>query len=593
MKKPHKYLFGLFLCIYCFILIGCKPDAVEIIIAYTTDVNGKVLPYDFKNDKPSEYSYANLVSMIEEQQSLHSDNLILLDCGDFFSGGIENYYSFQIDTLSDPISYKAMAALPYDAIGVGNLDLTFPELLSPTGKKISSKAEVICANLLDTRTGKPFFRPYKIIEREGFKIAVLGMVSPGAHLSMPHTNWRYAETQDMIECAQQWMPEIKKERPDVVVGLFHSGEDYEEDNQDNSSYKTVNGGIPVAKAVPGFDIVLLGGDGKHSVQKHTNSLREDFIAINAGKNCEYMGLARIHFKKGADGKYSKQITASCLSLNQYEANEEYTKKVASTTSVLNQWVNHPIGYLADTLTGSEGIYGPTTYRSLVHNAQLWSTQADISLCSVLIASDTLFPGPISMRDIFRIYPTDNQIQLLDMTGAEIIRYLEYGFSNQFETISSGKDDMLTYKRDKKGHIIYNMDGHPYLRATPDNYTSATGIKYTVDISKPVGQRVEIISMSDGEPFDIRAHYKVAINNYLAASENKFITQGIGWNQETLEMRTISPPIQSLHSILREYIMHVDTIQLHLRGDWQVIPHNWWLEAKTRIKNEESPIWDDL
>ena len=591
MAKYRSFLCGIFTILSLCFLSACKPDTAEIILAYTTDVNGNVLPYDFENDKTAAYSIANLSTLIKEQQSLYKDNLVLLDCGDFMSGGFENYYSFQIDTTAEPISYKVVRLLPYDVLGIGNKDLLNSELLTPKRPINTSAAQVLCANLIDTRTGEPFFAPYTIIERKGIKIAVLGMVSPSLLLSMTEDNWRYAATQDMIECALRWMPEIKKQNPDLIVGLFHSGEVDDINDQNNTKYKGANGGIPVAKTVPGFDLILLGGDGKHSVQQLTNDLGQHFIAINAGKECEYVGLARINFKKQDNGQYAKRITASCINVNQYEPDDEYTAAMASTTSVLHQWINHPIGYLGDTLTGSEGIYGPTTYRSLVHNAQLWSTGADISLCSIQIAADTLLPGTISMRDIFRIYPTDNQIQILDMTGAEVQRYLEYGFGNQFSTISSAKDDMLVYKRDKKGHIVYNEEGQPYLNTSPDNYTSATGIRYTVDISKPVGQRINITSMSDGKPFDARSHYKVAINNHLASSGSKIITQGIGWDQETLDMRTVSPPLQSLNNILRDYFMQYDTIHLALRGDWQIIPHDWWMEAKKRIKKEENPVWE--
>lgn len=590
MRRTLFSILGLCVVLCSCIFTGCKPDSAEIVIAYTTDVRGNVLPYDFKNDKAETHSLANLFTLIKEQQSINKDNLVLLDCGNFFSGGFENYYSFQVDSLSEPISYRAIRMLPYDAIGAGDLDLLNPELLTPKKEKFNSDAKLICANLIDTRTGNPFFDPYLIIERGGIKIAVLAMVSPGLLLSLQETSWRYAETQDMVECALRWMPEIKKQNPDIIVGLFHTGEDYDKTLQEKK-YKDLNGGIPVAKTVSGFDLVLLGGDGKHSIQELTNDFGQHFTVINAGKDCEYMGLARIHLNKQENGNYTKRITASCINTNQYEPDEDYSATMAPATSVLRQWINHPVGYLGDTLTGSEGIYGPTTYRSLVHNAQLWSTGANISLCSVQIASDTLLPGPISMRDIFRIYPTDNQIQILDMTGAEVQRYLEYGFANQFSTISSGKDDMLVYKRDKKGHIVYNEEGQPYLNTSPDNYTSATGIRYTVDISKPAGQRITILSMYNGSPFDVREHYRVAINNHLASSGSKFITQGIGWNQETLDMRTIDLPIQSLHSILREYFMQVDTVKLQLRGDWQIIPHNWWLEAKNRIKKEENPVWN--
>ena len=37
---------------------------------------------------------------------------------------------------------------------------------------------VLGANVINTATGEPHFRPYTVINRKGIKIAVLGMITP-------------------------------------------------------------------------------------------------------------------------------------------------------------------------------------------------------------------------------------------------------------------------------------------------------------------------------------------------------------------------------------------------------------------------------
>lgn len=566
-----------------------NPSQDEVLIIYTTDIKGNLLPVDFHTNKPIKTSLANLVTFVEEQRTINKNKMLLLDCGNIFSSGIMNYYADNIDTTHTPITYQTIKELNYDAYGVGSLDIDNPSMTNPRHKDQQLRDMTICANLIDTETKQPFFQPYKIFERNGVKVAVLGMVAPTSNVSLPGSNWRKFQTQDMIECAMKWMPEIQKHKPDVVIGMFHSGEDYEKEVVSADAYKNPNAGIPVAMYVPGFDVVLLGGDGRTTVKQMQAEDGHYFTVANAGELCQNAGMLRIRVMRNSDNT-TKRVSAFIADLSAYEPDEDFCDRHQHDIENINNWVNSQIGYLADTLTGSTGIFGPTTYRSLIHYSQLWHSKADISICSAILGSDTIMPGPIKVRDLFHIYPNYNKFMLLDMNGHEVKRYLEYGFSNQFETISSPDEDMLMYRRDKKGHIIYNEDGRPYLKNSPNDYCSAIGIRYTVDVRKPAGSRVEILSMADGRPFDMKQHYRVAINSDLASGGSKIITQGIGWNQETLDMRVMEVSSKNMQEIIQDYITDHDTLKLHISGHWKIIPSDWWEKERKRIIEDILPVW---
>ena len=156
-----------------------------------------------------------------------------------------------------------------------------------------------------------------------------------------------------------------------------------------------------------------------------------------------------------------------------------------------------------------------------------------------------------------------------MKGSDIKKYLEFGFANQFATIKNAGDPLI--KRGENGKPAVNTF----------NYTSAAGIRYVVDLSKPEGSRVEILSMSDGSAFDFDKDYKVAVNSYQASGGGNFIPVGLGWDKETLEAHTIDTTPIDVRRYVASYIREQGTITPQLRGDWHIVPTELWEKAKAK------------
>ena len=94
------------------------------------------------------------------------------------------YYYNYIDTVSPHITSEIMNYMKYDAGNVGNHDV---ETGRVTLDRWASQCEmpVLGANIIDTATGKPHFKPYEVFERDGVKIAILGMINPAISPATP------------------------------------------------------------------------------------------------------------------------------------------------------------------------------------------------------------------------------------------------------------------------------------------------------------------------------------------------------------------------------------------------------------------------
>ena len=231
-----------------------QDGEVTLKLIETSDVHGCYFPYDFIRNKPMKGSLARVSSYVKEQREKY-ENVILMDNGDILQGQPVAYYYNYMDTVSEHVCAAMLNYMKYDVGTMGNHDVE-------TGHAVYDRwvrqcnFPVLGANIVDNKTGKPYLPPYQIIEKEGVKIAILGMITPAIPSWLPEQLWSGLHFEDMEDCARKWVKIIReKENPDVLVGLFHAGP--EGNKLDNV---VENGSGNVAKSVPGFDVVFMGHD---------------------------------------------------------------------------------------------------------------------------------------------------------------------------------------------------------------------------------------------------------------------------------------------------------------------------------------------
>ena len=104
-----------------------------------------------------------------------------------------------------------------------------------------------------------------------------------------------------------------------------------------------------------------------------------------------------------------------------------------------------------------------------------------------------------------------------------------------------------------------------------NYASAAGIDYTVDISKPEGERVTITGMSNGEAFDCNRIYTVAMNSYRGNGGGGHLIKGSGIPREEIPARIVATTQKDLRFYLYEYIKDHSPVIVQQYNNWKIIP----------------------
>jgi len=561
------------------LLVSCdRTGKKNISILETTDIHGVILPYDFIEKTKLKASLASTFAYVKEVRR-EKGSVVLLDDGDNLQGQPEVYYYNFIDTISPHFLCESMNYMGYDAGTVGNHDIeTGHAVYDRLIKKYNFP--LLAANAVDIKTGNPYFKPYQIIVKEGIKIAVFGMVTPAIPDWLPKELYSGIEFRDMVETAKLWMPEILDEKPDIVVGLFHSGWDrsgYESEN--GSRYE--NGSSAVAYNVPGFDIIFNGHDHKLANEKFVNSAGDTLLIIDGGSRSEKVGRADITFTgRKIKGKKQKKITGKLINVADYQPDSEFISKFELQNEKVTEYVNRIIGNSTVTVSSRESYFGSSAFIDLVHSIQLEITGADISFAAPLSFDVSIPEGPVTVGDMFKLYRFENMLYTMTMSGEEVKKYLEFSYSEWFNTMKSPADALLKLRSGKDGKPLLT-NGKAWLRNQSYNFDSAAGIDYIVDVSKPEGSRITIKSFTDGKPFEMDKVYKVAVNSHRGNGGGGLFTAGAGIPKDELRSRIISSTDRDLRYYILKSIEAKKTINPEPLNNWKIIPEKWVKTAAAR------------
>lgn len=561
------------------LLVSCiNQKSKHISIVETTDIHGVILPYDYIEKETLQGSLAASYSYIKQLRK-EKDALVLLDNGDNLQGQPAVYYYNFVDTVSPHLLAEAMNFMEYDAATVGNHDVE-------TGHSVYDRLmkeynfPLLAANAVDIKTGQPYFKPYHIINKNGIKIAVLGLVTPTIHNSLPRELYEGIEFRNMFETAQIWMPQIIQEKPDLVIGLFHTGWDNPKSENYQSDSRPDEGSAAIAFNIPGFDIIFTGHDHRIANEKIVNIKGDSVLILNGGSRSMNLAQADVTFEHVKFGKYRKVINGQIVKVADNKPDNEFIEKFKGNHNKILDYVNEVIGSSTKTVSSRDSYFGSSGFVDMIHLLQLDITGADISFAAPLSFDVKISEGPVSVSDMFKLYRFENMLYTMSMSGLEVDKYLEYSYSGWFNTIKRPDDMLLKLRTDKAGKPVMT-DGQAWLKNPAYNFDSAAGIDYIVDVSKPEGSRITIRGFSDGKLFEQNKTYKVAVNSYRGNGGGGHFTEGVGLEKDELMSRVITSTERDLRYYMIEAIRTKKTIEPVKLDNWKIVPESIVIKASDR------------
>lgn len=563
-----------------FFLASCgNTEKQSIVILETTDLHGVIMPYDYIEKEPLQASLANSASYIRMLRT-KDDPVFLLDNGDNLQGQPAVYYYNFIDTISPHFLSEAMNWLGFDAGTVGNHDI---EAGHAVYDRLSNDYNfpLLAANAVYTKTGEPYFTPFVILEKNNIRIAVLGIITPAVPTWLPEELYSGIEFRDMVETAKIWMPEMLKHKPDLVVGLFHSGWNPEENDVAENGTLRENGAASVAYNVPGFDIIFCGHDHRVASERFANMNGDSVLILNGGSHSKNIAQADVTItRKKITGKIRKEISGKIIKVAEYKPDTDFMKTFSSSDAAIKEYTSKIIGNSTETISSRDAYFGSSAFVDMIHSMQLEISGADISFAAPLSFDVKISKGPVTVGDMFKLYRFENMLYTMELTGAEIRKYLEYSYSEWLNTMKNEGDYLLKYRLGNDGRPAIT-DNRVWLKNQPYNFDSAAGLDYVVDATKSEGSRVNIISMSDGRKFEDQKTYRVAINSHRGNGGGGHLTEGAGIESAELRSRLVSSTERDLRFYIMQSIEKKKTIQPVPMNNWKIIPEKWVEAASGR------------
>lgn len=546
---------------------------VSLKIVHTSDVHGCFFMRDYVNNHSVRGGLSRVYAYVQSLRRTYGRRLLLLDGGDILQGNPVVYCSNFVMPTGKNLAAEVMNYMAYDAGAMGNHDLE-------TGHRVydhwvaDCRFPVLGANIIDKATGKSYLTPYAVLEREGVKVAVLGMTTPAVPNWLPPSLWSGLEFQDLVACARQWVPVIReREKPDVLVGLFHSGK---EGGIVTPAYAE-NAALDVAREVEGFDVVCYGHDHMRNCETVAGPSGKPVVCCAPSSMAVVVGEIDIDVEIGRNGNKVVAVEGKTTDLSYYKGEvskymQHYFRRYIHNTEY---YVARKIGRFTHAIESQDAYFGPSAFVDLVHEVQLAATGAQFSFAAPVSFAARIEQGDVHVRDVFNLYRYDDVLYTLRLTGREIKGILEMSYGLWVDQMKSPDDHVML--------LDYVLDGGGRLgfKNLAYNFDSAAGLCYTVDVTRPCGEKITITAMADGSPFDPAAWYVVVANSYRGNGGGELFTKGAGISHEELGRRLLRSTEEDLRTLIIQYIRGKEEIDPQPFTRWRLVPESWAAPACAR------------
>jgi 2',3'-cyclic-nucleotide 2'-phosphodiesterase (5'-nucleotidase family) len=472
--------------------VARAPQSVDLVVATTTDVHGRVRAWDYyANQAETVRGLTRAATIVDSVRAANPGRVILLDAGDLLQGNPLAYVAARVSTIRTNPIIAAMNAMHYDAAAIGNHEYNYgvPYLDSAVRQ---ATFPFLSANTYRLNpAGVHAYNAWTIVERDGVKVGIVGATTPGVMV------WDAANISgrlrfgDIVPAVRQAVQEVRGAGADVVVVTMHSG------LNEPSSYDTVSTGLPsenvaarVASEVPGIDLLLYG----HSHKEQRGMRIGQTLLIQPKNWATSVDIAHLTVTRSG-GRWT--VTDRRSDLVQAAGHAEDPAVLAATEAVHREtvaYVTTPIGTTAERWSADSARIKDTPIIDFMLETERKAAGADLASTAAFSTDAVLGPGPITIAQVAQLYPYDNTLRAVRITGKQLRDYLE--FSSRYYPTPSAPTAPLA----------------PDPRIPGYNFDIVSGVDYVIDISRPIGSRITRLDFK-GQPVKDTDTFTMALNNY--------------------------------------------------------------------------------
>lgn len=481
-------------------VLACSGGTHRLTILSTNDIHGAVFDSSYlgRQVHPSMICAATLIDSVRRAEG--AENVLLIDAGDFLQGDNSVYYYNYVDTLAPHLCPRMYAAMGYDAVVAGNHDI---EPGHAVYDRVAAQFESLGIPFLAANALKPdgssYFKEYALLRRAGLKVLVLGCTNANIRAWLAPSVWEGMDFRSLIPFVQEEVDKLQRRlRPDVTVVAVHSG------TGDGNGLQIENQGLDLLQSLKGVDVLVCAHDHNPLVK-----VEDDICLINSGARMRYVARAVVE-GSGRRARRARKLSADLLRVRAFKPDTALRAAFRADFEAVRAFTLRPVATLDRTLFTRDAFRGQSPYMDLIHTVQLRASGADVSIAAPLSFDKVLHAGQLVFNDMFTLYAYENSLYTVSLSGKELRNYLEYAYDQWIGGEDGHVLRILPRDDPRTGARGWSFRNRSY------NFDSAAGICYTVDATRPCGERVNISSMADGRPFAPERLYRVAMNSYRAS-----------------------------------------------------------------------------
>ncbi len=457
-----------------------KDKTYAITILHTNDHHG----HFWQNDH-GEYGLGaqkTLVDGIRREVAAQGGSVLLLSGGDINTGVPES------DLQDAEPDFRGMNLVGYDAMAIGNHEFDNPLSVLRQQEKWAT-FPLLSANIYQKSTGQRLFKPYALFDKQGIKIAVIGLTTDDtAKIGNPEY-FTDMEFRVPAQEAKQVVEQLRKdEKPDVIIAATHMGH---YDNGEHGS--NAPGDVEMARSLPaGYLDMIVGGHSQDPVcMAGDNRKQADYVPgtpcspdrqngtwiVQAHEWGKYVGRADFEFRNGELKLVHYQLIPVNLKKKVEKADGTservyYTQQIAEDPTMMKlltpfqdkgkAQLGVKIGSVNGKLEGdrSKVRFVQTNLARVMLAAQRERADADFAVMSGGGVRDSIESGDITYKNVLKVQPFGNTLVHVDMKGREVEQYLAVVANMKPDSGAYAQFANVSLVADGKGVREVKINGQP-------------------------------------------------------------------------------------------------------------------------------------
>jgi 2',3'-cyclic-nucleotide 2'-phosphodiesterase/3'-nucleotidase/5'-nucleotidase len=472
-------------------------DSARVVIVATTDVHGRVLGWDYVRDAPAPGGLARAASIVESLRAQYPDQVVLLDAGDLIEGNPFATYFAERDSQRPHPLVDALGAMQYDAATPGNHEFDFGlDLLA----RVTGDAtyRYVSANIFKGASDTLIYPPYVVVTRGGVKVGITGLTTPGVMV------WDRSQLRGRIrvgriaETAPLALRGLDLAGVDLKVVLIHSGLN-EPSSYDTAGVGPENAALGLASIplpAPRPDLVIVGHshkemrdyvvNGVHFVQPRNFALSLAVVRVVLVRDTVGAGQGT------AGGLRVASVRSELIPVATVPEQPRLVRRVGAAHERARTWAATPLGTAGPGFAARYGRAEDTPLIDFINDVQRRHAGADLSATADFDLAAGLPEGEVRERDVAGVYPYENTLRAVRISGTELRAYLEQA-ARYFRTYQPGAP-------------LVN-DSVPGF-----NFDVVSGVTYVIDVTEPPGRRIRGLAFR-GRAVAPTDSFTLALNSY--------------------------------------------------------------------------------